>query len=323
MSDKAEISTLRRKAAGGGRSGASLTAMTPLKALRSAAARAGDDALNCVVGLRELAEETVTLDELVEKLPDPALFVQLDGPGRMRGIAAITPQVLGAVIEAQTIGKVLKSAAADRKPTRTDATLIADFLDRTLAGFAALMAECPAPPPVGGFGFGGALVDARSGVMLLQDVKHLHFIAELDFGHGAKIGKLHLVLPAEHKVARSRTADKSEWHATMNSTVLGTTARLEAVLCRLKMPLCDIAVLKEGDVINLTMASLADVALVGADGNRLVTAALGRSGAMRAVRVALTVARKPSPAPKPAVPKIVTEPQPQPAPMQMADIEAK
>ena len=320
MSDKAEISTLRRKA-GAGRSGADLAAMTPLKALRSAVARSGDDVLNCVVGLRELVEETVTPDDLMEKLPDPALFVQLDGPGRMRGMAAICPQVLGAVIEAQTVGKVLKSPAADRKPTRTDAILMADFLDRILTGFALLMAESPAPPPVGGFGFGGALADARAGVMLLQDVKHLHFVADLDFGGGAKIGKLHLVLPAEHKETGSKGQDKAAWHARLSSTVLGTTARLEAVLTRMKMPLRDITALKAGDVINLTTASLADVALVGPDGRRVVTASLGRAGPIRAVRVVLEPIPKPpkppaslAAAPKPAAPL--------PEPMDLVDIEA-
>ena len=286
MRDEAEIPVLRRKA-GGGRAAIGLTAMTPLKALRLAVARAGDETLGCPVGVRELAEDTVLPEALGDSLPEPCLVVQLDGPGEARAMAAACPQVIGAAIEAQTMGKVQAAAAAARALTRTDAIMLAEFLDRLLSGFAALVGECADPPPVGGYSFAAALPDIRAATMILQDAPHRQFKIDLDFANGAKTGVLHLIVPAK-PAAGAAGPKAAQWQATLKNSVLGTTARLEAVLGGLRLPLRDVTAMAVGDVVKLDMASLNRVSLIGVDGAKMITASLGRSGLMRAVRLNLS-----------------------------------
>lgn len=287
MPDEAKLSVLGRMAATRAKA-TGLSAMTLVRAFRNAMAKAGDDVLNTAVGVREMSEDTIYPDELNQGLPDPALFMRLDGPEGASGLVVGCPQVVGAMIEAQTIGRVLDTAAADRRPTRTDAMLVSGFLDTALKGFAALAQGCENAPPVDGFTSGMPLPDARTAQMVLGDGALRRFQLELDFGLGAKTGKLFLIFPTERTAGISTTGGEStEWHATLENAVMGTSARMEAVLCRFKLTLAEISDLSIGSIVPLQDASLDGVSLVGSDGRRVVAARLGRSGPVRAVRLFL------------------------------------
>ncbi|MCP3971618.1 MAG: FliM/FliN family flagellar motor switch protein [Rhodobacteraceae bacterium] len=286
MADSAAMSVLQRMAAPKGVV-TGLSEMTPARALRHALARAGDEVLGTAVGLREMAEGTMVPDDIAEGLPEPALFLLLEGADGARGVAIACAQVVGAVIEAQTIGQVLQTAAAERCPTRTDAALVGSFLDPALGLFGALLTGCAAPPPVDGFTCGAALTDARAVQMVLADAAHLRFRMEIDFALGAKTGKLQLVLPAERTASPAARKSAENWQGTLEKAVLGTSARLEAVLCRLRLPLAEITRFQVGDTLPLDGAGLDDVSLEGPVGATLIKARLGRSGPVRAVRLML------------------------------------
>lgn len=286
MRDEAETPVLRRMA--GLRSeAAGLAEMTAAKALRNAMAKAGDDVLGTVVGVRDVIQDTLLPETLAEGLPDRALIMRLNGPGVAAGLAVACPQVVAAVIEAQTMGRVLAATAADRRPTPTDAVLVAGFLDAALLGFATLARRCASPPPVAGYTRGPTLADARAAQMLLAVAAHCCFRVELDFGDGAKTGKLVLVYPSGGVAGSAGQEGRDLWQATLKNAVMGTAARMEAVLCRLRLPLADVAQLAVGDSLTLAGVSLDGVSLVGADGATVLTARLGRSGPVRAVRLHL------------------------------------
>lgn len=299
MRDQAEMSVLRRKT-GTVPPAPALAAMTPAKAMRLALARAGDEALGCIVGLRDLKENRGLPDAAMSDLPDMALVIQLNGPNGACGIAILCPQVVAAVIEAQTIGQVLTVAAANRAPTRTDAMLVAGFLDFLLAGFAALADASADAPPLLGFACGDPLPDVRAGAMTLQEAAHHHFAVEIDFSKGAKSGKLHLIVPLATSTDIS-VGEKSGWSEKLNHAVLGSTTRLEAILCRQRMTLADISAFAVGDIVRLNTASLDRVSLSGTNGKILMTASLGRSGAMRALRLELGPEHRKNP---PATPQL-------------------
>ena len=260
--------------------------MTLERAMRMALAKAGSRALGVPVNAGDLAEATMTVEDLCQDLPQQALFLRLESDGLACGLAVACPQVVGAVIEAQTIGNVLKSEAAERKPTRTDASLVAGFVDECLGNFSELSKACEAPPPVAGFRAGEALADARAAEMVLADTEHLRLEVGLDFAGGAKTGKLVLVFPLVAKM--SNAAPEKDWKATLSHSVLGSTVQLDAQLCRLRMPLSDIADLQVGSILKLGQADLDGVSLVGSDGSRMIKARLGRSGHVRAVRLVLS-----------------------------------
>lgn len=270
-----------------------IAAMTPARALRLAVARAGDEALGVAAALADLTEDEVAPDSLGGAFPDPALVMRIEGPDGATGLAVIGASVVAAVIEAQTLGRVTTAATPDRSLTRTDGILAAGFLDAILSGFGALSRACDIPPPVAGFAFSTVLGDSRAGLMALGDVSHLHLTAQLDFGTGAKTGTLHLVFPATSGAAGQKNGDRENWARALQASVLGSSTRLEAVLCRQKIALTEASAFRVGTILHLDRASLAAVPLYGPDGARVCMAALGRSGAMRAVRVRLDTAVPP------------------------------
>ncbi len=279
---------MRRKA-GAARPGPVLAVMTPKKAMRFAVARAAEQALGCAVAPTDLSESRGSPEDLIAALPEPCLLLRLEAcspAGMAVGLAAFCPQAVAAMIEAQTMGRVLSGAAADRRPTGTDAMLVTEFLDTVLIGFAALSADCPEPPPVAGFVSRGRIADLRAAILTLRDAEHVHYVAGLDFANGAKTGALHLLLPSVVETT-APGAGPSDFTLQLRGMVLGSPAWLEAVLCRPRLSLSRVTALKAGDLLPLDSASLDRVALCGPDGTEVLTARLGRSGPARALRLTL------------------------------------
>ncbi|MCG6902320.1 MAG: FliM/FliN family flagellar motor switch protein [Rhodobacter sp.] len=296
MRDEAAPSVLRRMA-GSRAEAAGPGEMTAAKALRNAFARAGDEVLATIVDVHDVAETSILPDALGNDLPESALFLRLEGPGLAVGLVVACPQVVAAVIEAQTMGAVLNTAAVNRKPTRTDAVLVGGFLGKVLGAFGVMAQGCVPRPPVDGYRCGAGLADARAAQMFLADVAHRSFRIGLDFANGAKTGTLSLNFPVDRGSGALPGQSAENWHATLENAVMGTAARIEAVLCRIKLPLADVAALTVGDCLPLSGATLDGVLLVGSNGSPVMRARLGRSGSVRAVRLDLgSPAARPRPA---------------------------
>ncbi len=284
MAETQDISVLRRMA-GAQRVKVGPTAMTLDKALRTALVRAADEVLKIAVGVREFEQETHLPEDLTDHLPDSGLFLMLRAPGGGVGVAVLCPQCLGAVIEAATMGQVLKREAAERRATGTDAALTRAWLDPALANLGGLAAECSPLPPVDGYTCDTLLGDGRAAQMVLADAAHLRLTVEVEFGFGAKIGKMSLIVPMERPTVVPDQNNDGQWAATLNKSVLATHAALEAVLCELSLPLSDITKFEVGQLLPLSNASIDDVGMIGRDGNTVISARLGRSGNARAVRL--------------------------------------
>jgi flagellar motor switch protein FliM len=261
--------------------------MTPTKALRSALVRAGEDRLAVQLGLISMTETRQGIDEVTKELPDPSLILRLNGPSGAVGLVIACPQVTGAVIEAKTFGRVVEGVAQERKATRTDARLVSGFVDHMLTQFAISAQGCDDIPPVAGFKSGVALAEARVAVMALADEKHVRYQMEVDFSGGAKTGKLVLIFPSELVIAAKVDKVQEAWRSNMEKAVMGANSRLEAILCRMRIPLSELTALRPGDILHLKDASLDNVSLQASDQSKIITAQLGRFGPVRAVRVFL------------------------------------
>lgn len=287
MADDADIPVLRRKA-GASRASRGLAEMTPAKAMRLALAQAGDRALGVPVALTDLQQATLSPDILAQHVPDPALILRLDGPDGAVALAVLCPQAVGAAIEAQTLGKVLRAPSPDRRPTATDALLVQGFVDLVVSGFASASDALRGLPPLDGYSYTARIADTRLAAMTIEDSPHLHLTAALDFAGGAKTGSLHLIFPARRRGSGQGAAQAAPWSEALERAVLNSPARLEAQLGKLSLPLADVAALQVGQVVPLgRAASLDKVVIRAADGRRILTARLGRSGTMRAVRLRL------------------------------------
>lgn len=244
-----------------------------------------------------------SLTELLELPEERSLLAVLEGPRESLGLITLSPPVLAALIEVQTIGKVSTSPAPVRKPTRTDAAMVSAFLDQILEELD-LQIEADADRVwAGGFRYASFLDDPRPLGLLLEDCAYRVITVELSLGLGAKEGTMLLILPAEGRGELPLNAPQAEespaeqmFTQALTEQVMETGCTLQAMLERLSLPLATLMAWQPGDVVELPNATLERIAFVGLDGKPVAEGRLGQHRGMRAVRLAGAVTES-APAP--------------------------
>jgi flagellar motor switch protein FliM len=261
---------------------------------RLALARAARDQLSLSVEVTALAMQRHSLAELLELPPQQALIAVLQGPAEGMGLLILTPPVLAAMIEAQTLGKVSSSPLASRKPTRTDAAMVAPTLDAALEGLEQILEQEADLHWAGGFRYASFLDDPRPLGLLLEDIDYRVLTAELSLGQGARQGMILLALPAEGKgVMPAAQVSGPEAAAQIGQVFAQTLAEqvdaarcvLDAVVSRVSLPLARVMALKVGEVITLPRAAIDRICFEGLDGRVLAEGRLGQNRGMRAIRL--------------------------------------
>lgn len=281
---------------------------------RLALARAARDHLKAPLEVTALQLGRVSLAEVLEGPPDRALLAVLEGPGEGLGMLAISPEVLGAMIELLTIGRVGAALTGPRKPTRTDAAMLAPLIDAALADLEAGLAQEADLNWAGGWRYASFLDDPRPLGLMLEDFSYRLLRAEVDLAQGARRGSVLLALPAEGRGPRPQrltdhppgdeTQTRLAFAEALADEVEGAEARLVAVLTRVSLPLSRVVGLAPGDVLPLSAAALDKVSLEGIDGRKMAEGKLGQTRGLRALRLtAATAGRTPvAPAPPMAPP---------------------
>lgn len=276
----------RRSEAGGATGGlADLAA----RAWTLAVARAARDELGLPVDLRDVAVERRVLAEVAELLPDPALIAVLDeGKGRATGFAVLDAALTAGMVEALTTGRVSAGGEA-RRPTRTDAAMLAPVLDRALAGFETALDGVAGHETMRGYRFAALAEGARSLLLMLDEGPYRLLRARGVLGGGVRDGTLMLGLPDRMPPTPARIAppvQDDDFAADMAAQVVQAAVRLDAVLLRLSLPLGTVLQLQVGQEIALIQADIARIGLEGLDGRRVATGLLGQQGGLRAIRIA-------------------------------------
>ncbi|WP_430463995.1 FliM/FliN family flagellar motor switch protein [Tabrizicola sp.] len=269
---------------------------------RLALARAARDQLKAALDVKSMMLSRVSLAEVLELPPSLSLLAVLEGPGEGLGMLAIAPDLFPAMIEVLTIGRTQGAVAAPRKPTRTDAAMLAPMIDAALIDLEVGLAEEADLIWAGGWRYASFLDDPRPLGLMLEDISYRLLTAEVDLGHGARRGRLMLALPAE---GRGQAPKRHSGPASGDAVALGRAfadaladevsqaeARLEAVLTRLCLPLSRVIGLAVGDVLPLSAAALDRISLEGVDGRQMAEGKLGQSRGLRAVRLCAGVAPK-------------------------------
>jgi flagellar motor switch protein FliM len=231
---------------------------------RLALARAANDTIALPLEVTRLSVNRRSLAELLELAPERALIAVLEGPGDGLGIITLSPPVLSAMIEMQTMGKVGSAAPPSRKPTRTDASMVAGLIDRALEDLEAGLEYDPDLTWAGGFRYASFLDDPRPLGLLLEEEHYRVLDAEVRLGNGAKSGPVLLALPAEGRGRAPRPAPETMpapvaaalFTKALSDQVMRTEADLSAVLHRVTVPLASVMSLKVGDLVPLSMAAL-------------------------------------------------------------------
>jgi flagellar motor switch protein FliM len=272
-------------------------AEAPRRALADALRRAGEEGLGILIEAGAVAEARALPLEIAERLPETPFLALLEGPGGGAGLFALDASALAAVIEVQTTGRVAPAPPPPRRPTRTDAAIVADLVDRVLAELEAeLIAGPEAARWASGWRYQMHLPDPRPLPVVLEDVGHRLFEADLVLAGGPRRGRVLLALPAVGRAAvpppadaavAARLIDEADaWSEALEAAVGAAEARLDAVLAVLRLPLAAVTALAPGDRIVLPMAALGSVRLVGPGGAAVATGRLGQAGGCRAVRLA-------------------------------------
>jgi flagellar motor switch protein FliM len=264
------------------------------RAWRLALARAANDILALPLEVARLSVNRRSLAELLELAPERALIAVLEGPAEGLGILMLSPPVLSAMIEMQTIGRVSSSAPPVRKPTRTDASMVADMIDHALQELESGLESDPDLIWAGGFHYASFLEDPRPLGLLLEEEHYRVLQAELRLGNGAKSGAVMLALPAEGRGRAPKPAPTATpapvaaalFSKALSDQLMRTEADIAAVLHRFTVPLSFVMALKSGDLVPLSTAALDRIVLEGLDGRPLASGRLGQNRGMRAVRLA-------------------------------------
>lgn len=263
------------------------------RAWRLALARTARDLLKLQLDVTALGMTQHSLADLLELPAERALIAVLEGPQQTMGLWVADPSVLAALIEVQTLGRVSAHSVHARKPTRTDAAMVADLVDAALKGLEAGLADDPDLVWAGGFRYASFLDDPRPLGLLLEDEDYRVLRAEVSLAAGAKSGLILLAVPAEGRGKRPPPSagvvpqiDPGPiFAAALSERVSGAESALEAVLARLTLPISVMMTLQPGEILPLPLAALDRITLEGIDGRRLAMGKLGQNRGMRAVRL--------------------------------------
>lgn len=271
---------------------------------RLALARAARDLLKLPVELRQLSISRRSMAELLDLPEALSLFALLEGPGEGLGLMVLSPSTLSAVIEAQTAGRVPATPPPPRKPTLTDAAMVAPLIDAALARFERALEDSEDMIWAGGYRY-GSFLDGPGPLPLLLDEAEYHVLsAELALGDAGRRGQLLLALPAGEAAAAPMAAlsptpasgrDEAvqdaglrgaDFSAALGARLAGAHCVLDAILGRLSLPLSRVAALGEGDLLELPGTALDQVVLTSLGIPHLAQGKLGQSRGMRALRLA-------------------------------------
>jgi flagellar motor switch protein FliM len=288
---------------------------TASRAFRLAFARAARDEVGLDVEVTRVTDHRRSLAELLELPPDRAFLAVLEGPEGGTGIMALPPALVAALIEVQTIGRVTGRPPPPRRPTRTDAAMVAGTVDRAMRDLEAALAEAPDLTWAGGFRYASYLDDPRPLGLVLEDQPYRVLTADIGIDGGAAHGAIILALPAAGRGPRPQTgaepapdaaATARAWSQGLAATVITAEVQLDAVLTRFRLPLAQVMALTPGALIPIGSASVDSVALEAAGGHRVAEARLGQNRGLRALRLS-RIGEDASPRPPAEPGRIVAE----------------
>lgn len=203
-----------------------------------------------------------------------ALLVLLteDG-GPPNGLAVVDPALVTGLIEVQTTGRISSGRRDPRRPTAVDAALAGHAIDGWLTGVAEARGEAR-------WSTGALMPDLRAALLKLEEGQWSETRVDLDLGGGRRTGRLRLYRPVP-LAAKAGPAPPEAMQALLHP--LETT--LDAVLCRIRLPLGTVVSLAPGQVIPLPDVNLRCIRLEAPVGRLVAKVHLGQSRGCRAVRI--------------------------------------
>ena len=288
--------------------------ITVAKVMRLAVVRAIEEKTGLEVAVAGFVEEKTTLAGLAGGIVESDLVFATDGPQNSIGLVILDAAAVSGFIEQLITGRVVPGDTNTRRPTRTDATVVAGILSAISKQFEDGLDQVKNPPPISGFRTANLLEDARAVTLALEDVTYRCIHLSLDMDNGAKNGSIRLIFPWERAVSTAPGAGgDNSWGKPWKAAVERTQVSVEAILLRLSLSLAEVSALKVGDDVLVELAAVGNVSIIGRDGRTVGRGRLGQSHGFRAVRLE-TEAAAPMPPPPQMQPAMDTGPAREPIP---------
>jgi flagellar motor switch protein FliM len=263
--------------------------ITSSRAIRLAMTRAADLAHDLALGVSALREEVVSLDGLLATLDPGWMLISMTSDKNITGLAALDLNMRAALVEVQTICKVLDEAPEERDPTGTDARMAQPLI----SAFLAQLQDTAKRTPLDGWGqnfdVGDRINSARAAGLILDECKYRLIRITVDLGAGNRQAELAVALPSRAEVPDKamKLEVSGDWEARFCAVINGSPVRLDAILNKFSIPLHRAEALAVGQIFPLPGCTVSSVKLIAGDGRKVATARLGQSGGMRAVRIEL------------------------------------
>ncbi|RJE85371.1 FliM/FliN family flagellar motor switch protein [Paracoccus onubensis] len=282
-----------------------LPEQTPAQAAATAIERTAETLYHLPVQTESVTLNGVSLAEIPELLPDGALLMILQGKGEETGVMALCREAVAALIEMQTCVRVTARPVPNRRLTRGDALMCAEFANSLLAELATELGGLDGYSDWGDFRYATFLDDPRPLQLILDDGLFRSLTCRLAFGQDqVRQSTIFLALPraASQPVApsdpepvaqpRSEPAPQalagggdSVSSADLAASVRDVPVDLFAMLCRRKITLGELRSLTEGAIISLPRVTLSDVTLELTSGEVLAGGKLGEAEGYHAIRL--------------------------------------
>lgn len=240
-----------------------------------------------------LARREAGLTAALAALPEAGLLAVIEAEGGARGLVALSPGMVDALVEVQTTGRVDAGELPPREVTRIDEALVREFLDFTLAAFAQETAELPGRDWPARLVHGSRVRDRGQVSLLLPEGRYLVLVADLGFEGVTRRASVVLLLPPEGAVAMPGSPAAAtgpapadpDWCRARQGMIDRMPLPLEAVLMRVTRPLAEVDRLAVGDLIPFGAGELAHVTLETGAGAAVLCGRLGQIGGRRALRL--------------------------------------
>ncbi len=291
-----EGSPLHRKVQAG-RATHQARAMSLAKALRLTLAKVADDMFEMSMAVIGVRSETCAGEKLADHLAASGLLMLLDGPMRTRAAVVLDASLVGALIQQQTMGKVLPQPdMSARDMTQTDAAISAPFVNALLERAAPVPEDPKERQLITGFAFGAWVENLRLLCMALE-AEHYELIhLSLDIAGGVRQGQMTLCMPAVEQPddgdgletgqdAPEDGTPPSHCKPDLSETVLNLHADLRIALTQRKMTLRSLSELEVGSTLELGNASFDQVRIQTLTGAPIGRGILGQLDGVRAVQV--------------------------------------
>lgn len=276
---------------------------TPARAAATAVGRVADRLYGIATQPVTIAPGALSLAEMPELLPDPALMAVLEGAGEALGVMALSPELVTTLVEVQALGRLTARTPERRRPTRSEAMLCADFVNALLAELAQELAGVEGFEAWAGYRYASYLDDIRPLLLMLEDqpFRSLDMTLRLGGPEGRE-ARIFIALPQPALYSRPKptpaveTAPETapepaampmqpDLRPSLAGSVAEAPVELVGILCRRLVSLSELRGLVPGKTLPLPRVSLTEARIETPTGQLLARGQLGEAEGCHAIRL--------------------------------------